>query len=1233
MARAFLLLILSAAVAVSPMANALRSQIRTNLQFENGESVEVEWEGQWFRSMVNATVDAGVKISYDAGGAEVIPSAELVTRVRKIASDDIQATTTTTSRASRKRASSPDNYEPARKMPSYQQSCDEHNLMVLKERWRGLGKFDCWWPLTLDEDFWKDGVLSVNRKSWRVFGLQHALQIPLDEFSTLVEYGSLWSGGEKKTKWADIFNKSEGGLQFEKEIKTRLWAKVGQTKLKWVNFYQGEEAEQYTDPKHMFTSGYEGPSILDVTMASFDCKCRYTWELDYSDETEEWYAASSCEPESESSGEEPPSYTCAPFAEDTSADIWYPASDHEKDSDNEAVTGMDVEATKHDSAGATYATCLDQGRLSSGDQANEGTEAVIDTASTATQATQTNEHELLDVVKEVLRTTGGKLSKNDHRAAVLLVKSQEKAHQDGVRVVDLEGGRGFGRVSLLVSPNRKPGALKDDSDTEPRVVRRRSNILTWVTEQWNMGVRTLTRFLRAEKWSSFVEKSKVHAKLMTQGQMGVDATERVACCASTSYGALRRMRRECKKEGFYLASEKNIKQRGERKTKQVDTSMYRMFLEGTKGDSECLVYVANQMQLTMWLFDELERKGSFVDHWGDGRVVVSHTQDKGDGVGKHGIAIVNTKKPCAWYNIEIYCAVTPLWGNQKSKPNDSHANFLKVLPLVPWYGLIQHMSVVKVKGSHCLIPTESVPPTYTLPFIELGGEEAKGFLESAKLHIAYSAEAETAFMSVPKGCATVVTHDGSVLGVRAGSVCVAFLDPVPLSDESTAVCFTPDHTATLDLLALAEFLGMGGQSGVNSLFGRASGLANKRSMPENPSLEWGFSFKEAAAGQGLPLQPRTNETQAEDLETFRELVVRHPNLPHFMGVHSANILPCSVQNAFTPGLHLALGPGNKVEIFIKNELVILDSSHPVRTAEILSLKEKAEVAEAEFECAVGDLACAVDFDVNVADTCIADILDAAGKRAEELGSMCEALIATASGGVDISSAITPLQAQKDWFQTALLVVEEKKVELCKQISAIEELEKSNPAGVLAKYWDEIIATEGKITKQAYWKNVMHGPAVWLFFAHFPKLLTLMAQKITDEGFPVNVGAQFYLRHHRVLTPLHKACNLCRAARILKESEITELETACKDVGIAWRESYPSAAVLTPKLLALETDVPRMARIWKSIGLFGEDGMEAFHPKWREAMLMVRSMRNPEAKMKAGLEKLAMQARVHRSSQR
>ena len=148
MTRAFLLLILSAAVAVSPMTNALRSQIRTNLQFENGESVEVEWEGQWFRSMVNATVDAGVKISYDAGGAEVIPSAELVTRVRKIASDDIQATTTTTSRASRKRASSPDNYEPARKMPSYQQSGDEHNLMVLKERWRGLGKFDCWWPLT-----------------------------------------------------------------------------------------------------------------------------------------------------------------------------------------------------------------------------------------------------------------------------------------------------------------------------------------------------------------------------------------------------------------------------------------------------------------------------------------------------------------------------------------------------------------------------------------------------------------------------------------------------------------------------------------------------------------------------------------------------------------------------------------------------------------------------------------------------------------------------------------------------------------------------------------------------------------------------------------------------------------------------------------------------------------------------------------------------------------------------
>jgi hypothetical protein len=38
-------------------------------------------------------------------------------------------------------------------------------------------------------------------------------------------------------------------------------------------------------------------------------------------------------------------------------------------------------------------------------------------------------------------------------------------------------------------------------------------------------------------------------------------------------------------------------------------------------------------------------------------------------------------------------------------------------------------------------------------------------------------------------------------------------------------------------------------------------------------------------------------------------------------------------------------------------------------------------------------------------------------------------------------------------------------------------------------------------------------------------------------------------------------------------------------------------------------------------------MEALHPKWRDAMLMVRSMRNPEAKFKAGLDKLHMQMRV------
>jgi len=66
---------------------------------------------------------------------------------------------------------------------------------------------------------------------------------------------------------------------------------------------------------------------------------------------------------------------------------------------------------------------------------------------------------------------------------------------------------------------------------------------------------------------------------------------------------------------------------------------------------------------------------------------------------------------------------------------------------------------------------------------------------------------------------------------------------------------------TPDLLAGSELGGMPGQSGVNSIKGAGSGLADKRTRPSIPDPGYGYDFKKAAAGTGLPLRPRTDELQ------------------------------------------------------------------------------------------------------------------------------------------------------------------------------------------------------------------------------------------------------------------------------------------------------------------------------------------------------------------------------------
>ena len=470
-----------------------------------------------------------------------------------------------------------------------------------------------------------------------------------------------------------------------------------------------------------------------------------------------------------------------------------------------------------------------------------------------------------------------KLDRDEQKAVVEFVKMHEDEVMDGVKVTHLEGGRGYGSVDLLTLPNRSPSALKSDAESSSKHVGRHGNVLTFVAEQFNMVTREICRFLRDDKWCSMTASALAKAKVVCQSNIcDMKETERVICAAGGSTNAMRTIRQEMAKKGTYFTSENVLRQKVDEEKKKVTTSTFRMELDGTHGPAECLVYVVNQMQLTVSIFENLLQTNQFVDWFGDGSIVISNTQDKGQGVSKHGEAFVNCKKPVAWYNVHTYLAVMPLRDDQKSKPNDNALNFAQTLPLVPWYGHIQHMVFVVVGVHVCLIPEQTKPVDGTFSCTVLKTSVAlAAFKESAAVCVSGTPASVKALQDAPPNSATMVVYNDKYVGVMAGDiVAVTFTEPVPVRDENKPVIREHSMTITPDLLAGSDLTGLPGQSNVNSIFCRASGLANKKTRPAERDPKWGHDFKRAAAGNGPPLEPRTTKSVTEDYKTYLALKAR-----------------------------------------------------------------------------------------------------------------------------------------------------------------------------------------------------------------------------------------------------------------------------------------------------------------------------------------------------------------------
>jgi hypothetical protein len=91
-----------------------------------------------------------------------------------------------------------------------------------------------------------------------------------------------------------------------------------------------------------------------------------------------------------------------------------------------------------------------------------------------------------------------------------------------------------------------------------------------------------------------------------------------------------------------------------------------------------------------------------------------------------------------------------------------------------------------------------------------------------------------------------------------------------------------------------------------------------------------------------------------------------------------------------------------------------------------------------------------------------------------------------------------------------------------------------------------------------------------------------------------------------------------AARLLTDEELDILETNCAALGATWRLHFAVAngAAHTPKVHLIERHVAANARLHGTLGMLGEEAVEALHPWWTAAARLCQVMRDPVTRLLA-----------------
>ena len=811
-----------------------------------------------------------------------------------------------------------------------------------------------------------------------------------------------------------------------------------------------------------------------------------------------------------------------------------------------------------------------------------------------------------------------------------------------------------------------PASTKGDGDLSKSRVKVKATLLRDLTARLGVGTQIGAKYLkyhRAELAEAAV-LAKFHPKLLTFSPEDTDA---IILDSGLSGRGLERLNANIRALGGHVpfaprSQVEPLRRKDEVKcAEQIEVSL----LDKDGMPCRAAVMVQCTHEVIASVFDEAAAKNLLIKRFklrSDPDANVRHiklSQDKGDEWIKftlQPVGVLNNQS-VAWARL---CAIYGPWHRQqKKKPSDNRENWLTVLALLHSYFDLETMTIVKVgEDPHCrhaLVPKVAVPSGGLLTFVDATEADISALEKhrSGKRD-GSPKEMELLRASVVSESAVLVVRGGMYVGLRMEldsseldssdeHLYVSFRESTNVI-EGSAVVLRLSVFLTMDLLAMAVATGCSNQSGCVCLW---CGLGAK-----------GFKKLTQSPDSALPL--RTTASQAKCLEEYQAQTGKTKNA--VCGVTHASLFPDMPWGKYIPPtLHLCLGAGNAVSAHVSNSLERLDCKDPVAAAKALELRELiaelggdaeellgnlqkkvegalrdgcteagasggggggggAAEAEADGEGGgepVGDAQarCAPAFEN--ATSCALQLREkAAGTR---LGNPSRAVRSRGArqiardeaAAIELEKEADDLDESAESALAAAIALDESKDEFDSHSI------KSGNSGALTKIYVGLLG-EYSIHKEVYWNGQLLGPHLWRFFEFHAAIFAAFKAKALELGYAASDLDEILEKAAPALVALAALVPLMLAARLLTDEELDIVETNCAALGKTWRLHFAVAngAAHTPKVHIIERHVVAYARLHGTLGMLGEEAVEALHPWWTAAARLCQAMRDPRARILA-----------------